>query len=480
MSDWMKLTAAWEAAQARGERALLFTLVDVVGSSYRKVGAHMLATESGAVTGSVSAGCVEADLIARLPELFDSFRPAPPSDYRCAGACADPLVVSYSNTGNDEFALNRGCNGDHCIYIEELFPNSENSLTTFARAQATRAPQVRIFSHPQSKTFVERIAPPLRLYLFGSQRDAAPVATFARAIDMEVHSLRKSDADGLAMVTPDARTAVLIMSHDFDRDREALHAAVGKPFPYVGIMGPRYRTEELLRDAPPIAANLHFPVGLDISAEGAEEIAVSIVGELIQTFRKNAPRVLTVVLAAGEAKRFGSPKQLQRIGDSSFVRRAVMQSLQVPESAATAVVLGAYAERVEEELSGLPVKAIRNDAYATGMGSSIAAAARYAEQNNYTGMMLMTCDQIHVTAQHLSAVVRSNAPLVAASYSSTVGIPCYFSREYFAELQSIAPNEGAKKLLQKHAHTMQTVPIPEAACDIDVREQLAALSATSS
>lgn len=471
MSNWLQLATAWKAAQQRDERVLLFTLIDVTGSSYRKVGAHMLATETGTITGSVSAGCVEADLIARLPDLFASF----PSEHTSSedNVCRGQ-VISYSNISDEQFSLNRGCNGDLCIYIEELYPRSVNSLSAFAKAQSCRAPQVHLLSHPQSKIFVERIMPPVRLYLFGSLRDAEPVAALARSLDMEVQAVRKTDAHILTQVSPDSRTAILIMSHDFERDREALLAVVGEPFPYVGVMGPRYRTEDMLSHAPSVAANVQYPVGLDIGAEGAEEIAVSIMAELIQTFRRDSARVLTVLLAAGEAKRFGSPKQVALINGTSFVRRAALESLNVPESAATAVVLGAYADEVERELAGLPVKAIYNEHYETGMGSSIAAAARYAEDQGFSGLLLMTCDQIHITRNHLSELIRGACGPVAASYADTVGIPCYFPRQFFAELQNIAPNAGAKLLLQTHAATLRTVKLPEAGCDIDLREQLVA------
>jgi molybdenum cofactor cytidylyltransferase len=458
MSEWLQLSQTWKEARDAGHRALLFTLVDVVGSSYRKPGAHMLVTADGAIAGSVSAGCIEADLLARMDELFSG---------------PLPQVLSYTNTGEDEFALNRGCNGDICIYVQEV--DDLTSLAAYELANKTRTPQVHTIEVIGKRLFVQRIQPAIRLFIFGNQRDAEPIMQLAKSIDMEVTLFKKSQAAELASIVPDARTAVILMSHDFERDCEALAAVSHKPFPYVGIMGPRYRTEEMLRmSRNPVEATLKYPVGISIGADGADEIAVSIIAELIDTFRR-APKIATVILAAGQAKRYGTPKQLALYKGLSFIRRIALESLHVPESSETAVVLGAYADEVERELAGLPVKTIPNENWALGMGTSIAAAARWAKDNNYDGILLATCDQVLVERFHLSSLLvgPSAAPaLSAAEYAGTFGIPCYFHKSFFDELISTAPTSGAKGIIKKHATAARLISMPVAAVDIDTPEQL--------
>lgn len=466
MTEWHELSAAWKAARESGERVLLFTLIDVAGSSYRKVGAHMLVTERAAVAGSVSAGCIEADLLARLNELL-------------AGPL--PQVLSYTNLTDDEFALNRGCNGDICIYVEEVSEEKSNSLTVYERAERTRDPQVHTIEIDDlrvpggKRLFVERIQPPIRLYLFGSQRDAEPVARIAQSLDMDVVVLKKSQANELAGIDADARSGVVLMSHDFGRDCDALCAIAGKALPYVGIMGPCYRTEEMIKEyKSEITAKLHYPVGMSIGAEGANEIAVSIAAEIIDTFRRKSRKVATVVLAAGEAKRFGSPKQLSKHEGRSFVCRIAVEALRNPLSANTAVIVGAYADEVENELRGLPVNVVRNDRWSSGIGTSVAAAAQWAKENGFDGIILATCDQVLICAEHLARLVGASArtTIKAAEYAGTYGIPAYFDEQYFDELMALSAGVGAKNVIENYRDNVTFVPMPEAATDIDKPEQL--------
>lgn len=86
---------------------------------------------------------------------------------------------------------------------------------------------------------------------------------------------------------PDARTAVILMSHNYLRDIAHLRSFLDLPLAYLGVLGPRGRTEQMLRELgrPEAGEGLHAPAGLDIGAEGPDEVAHAIIGEIIAVTR---------------------------------------------------------------------------------------------------------------------------------------------------------------------------------------------------
>ncbi len=152
------------------------------------------------------------------------------------------------------------------------------------------------------EAFAERLAPPPELVVFGSGYDVAPLVELARSLGWRsvVVASRRGPTLRAALEAADAvvicgpgeaarevvlgpRSAAVVMTHNLVEDAGYLRAALASPAPYVGILGPRSRTDRLLRDLKlpdGLAARLRAPVGLDLCAEGPEEIALSIVGEV--------------------------------------------------------------------------------------------------------------------------------------------------------------------------------------------------------
>jgi len=164
----------------------------------------------------------------------------------------------------------------------------------------------RFLSSDPSSLFVFRYEPKPRLVLFGAAPDARPLAALAAAAGFSVlvSDWRPAlcdqryfpDADSILVGFPEETIPeitfspydfVVVMTHHLKRDQELLRLLSMKRFRYLGILGSKGRTERLLSDVP-IAVKAHYPVGLDIGAEGPEEIAVSIVAELIAVLRKNS------------------------------------------------------------------------------------------------------------------------------------------------------------------------------------------------
>jgi xanthine/CO dehydrogenase XdhC/CoxF family maturation factor len=148
---------------------------------------------------------------------------------------------------------------------------------------------------------VESVQPPLRLYVFGTGHDAVPVVGFGRALGWDVFVvdprsrdatrerfaaaddvLAASPADAARHVEGAGRAACVVMNHDYDHDRACVGALLSTRAEYVGVLGPRRRTERMLTElgAASAAARLHAPVGLELGAESPHEIALAIVAEV--------------------------------------------------------------------------------------------------------------------------------------------------------------------------------------------------------
>jgi xanthine/CO dehydrogenase XdhC/CoxF family maturation factor len=135
------------------------------------------------------------------------------------------------------------------------------------------------------RAFVELLRPPIRLALFGDRSDAPALADAARALGWDVSCVSRSEPvpDDLL----DERTFAVVMNHAYVSDGERLRALLDSSVPYIGILGPRGRTERLLSgvDGHPGLERVFAPAGLDVGAEGPQEIASAIVAEIIAVDR---------------------------------------------------------------------------------------------------------------------------------------------------------------------------------------------------
>ncbi len=175
--------------------------------------------------------------------------------------------------------------------VDAAVSTGVSSVIRIAAAESDAAADVDVF--------VEAVVPPPRLFVFGTGPDAVPVVLLARSLGWEVcvcapsarpqHHERFAAADALLSGTPaelaahvDAadRGLALVMAHDLDIDREQLGALLGSRAAYIGVLGPRSRTNQMLAQLDRAAdARLHAPVGLALGAETPQEIALAIVAE---------------------------------------------------------------------------------------------------------------------------------------------------------------------------------------------------------
>lgn len=361
MNEARALVEALDAAARRGERCAVATVVEVEGSAYRRPGARMLVCETGTTAGTISAGCLESDVVEHAMSAI---------------ATGTPRLVEYDTASTlDEAAwgLGLGCGGVVRVLVEPLAPGSllaqalRGSREPGSHGAGTLATVVRHDAHGPvragagaaagarlligqdgdvrhegmdaasaaafaaavraagagaapvllacdvaggvAKVLVETLLPPVPLVVFGAGPDVVPVVELARAcgwrtevVDPQARPAsrtRFAAADRVTLARAEEIPArvvlapgsmVLLMSHDYACDRALLRLALGSAARYVGVMGPRHRTERMLRelavasDAPRLdeacLSRLHAPAGLDIGANTPAEIALSIVAEM--------------------------------------------------------------------------------------------------------------------------------------------------------------------------------------------------------
>jgi CTP:molybdopterin cytidylyltransferase MocA len=186
-----------------------------------------------------------------------------------------------------------------------------------------------------------------------------------------------------------------------------------------------------------------------------------------------------VVLAAGPSTRFGSAKQLVRVGGRPLLHTAVTRAAEVTGNALI-VVLGAGAAELAPLLKHSPGSVVVNHEWREGLASSIrAGVARLPAA--CAGVMLVLADQAAVSADDLRRLAGSwrKQPqyIAAAMYAGTCGAPAIFPRSAFRELGELRGDAGARMLLRRNADRMVRVPMPSAALDVDTPEDLLALGA---
>jgi xanthine/CO dehydrogenase XdhC/CoxF family maturation factor len=159
------------------------------------------------------------------------------------------------------------------------------------------------------KVFVETLLPPVQLVVFGAGHDALPIVELARGLGWQTEVVdpqaraatraRFAAADRVILAPPEdvgpqvtitPRTLTLLMSHNYSHDLALLKFLLNSPARYIGVMGPRKRTERMLDElagGEPMSwseeadlARLYSPVGLDLGANAPAEIALSIVAEM--------------------------------------------------------------------------------------------------------------------------------------------------------------------------------------------------------
>ncbi len=184
-------------------------------------------------------------------------------------------------------------------------------------------------------------------------------------------------------------------------------------------------------------------------------------------------RVFALILAAGESRRLGYPKQLLDLGGKALVAHVAEQAIASPVDGVV-VVIGSHASEIELALRGMHVYRVFNPHFAQGQGSSLAAGIR-AMPSTVDAVVVVLGDVPGVLPDAISAVVgrwrETRAPAVVSRYGGKQGHPVLFDRSVFFDLASLDGDIGGRDILRSLGDLVETVDLPgEVPADVDTEE----------
>ena len=333
----------------RGDSVALATLIHVEGSSYRRTGARLLIAANGDYAGSISGGCLEAEVIRKARWMVRD------------GATVQRYSTLFDDTADIPYGL--GCGGAVDVLLEPadtpacaaLVAAMQASLLGERRRVVTQLPgkgisfQRRVFDELDEHIFRsgpglldegtpffdEWLEPPQRLILFGAGDDAQPIVAMAAllgwttvVVDSRAQWARRerfpsaarvlatSSLDEL-VITP--QDAVVVMTHSYEQDRAWLAAALPSRPRYLGLLGSRHRSALLLSEASvklgwsleEACEGIFAPVGFDLGGDGADAIALATIAEVqacvegkLGVSRRMTPEAVSEQIAQGGASRY--------------------------------------------------------------------------------------------------------------------------------------------------------------------------------
>ncbi len=182
-----------------------------------------------------------------------------------------------------------------------------------------------------------------------------------------------------------------------------------------------------------------------------------------------------IILAAGNSSRLGEPKQLLQSGDKNLIQKTV-QAAVASKLAPILVVTGSLHDQIKESLAGYSVHLVQNTDWEDGIGSSIKTGVLEIKKIDpqLDALILAVCDQPYLNVNVFSDLVKqylySDKRIITSQYNQTLGTPTLFSKDYFYELIHTDSDSGAKKLLAKFSHDIDTISFPLGYIDIDTQE----------
>jgi xanthine dehydrogenase accessory factor len=304
----------------QGLGAVLATVVETWGSAPRPVGSQLVVSGAGDMQGSVSGGCVEGAVVMEAAEALQDGK---------------ARLLEFGVSDEDAFAVGLACGGRIRVRVDPVGGEiTEAHLSELVAARATRRAVAEVvgpegrhlagrgqyedrFRQDRSgfeadgETFVAIHNPPLRLAVIGAVHIAQPLLQMARLAGYDVTLFDPRDSfaaaarfpgetvvsdwpdEALVAWAPDARSAVVTLTHDPKLDDPAIETALKSEVFYLGCLGSKrthakrvLRLEQAGFEATDIA-RIHGPVGLDIGAKSPAEIAIAILAELTQRLRQS-------------------------------------------------------------------------------------------------------------------------------------------------------------------------------------------------
>jgi xanthine dehydrogenase accessory factor len=333
MRDVLPELERWHAA---GQRVALATVIETWGSAPRTVGAKMAVSEAGGVAGSVSGGCVESAVVEAALQVLKAgvprrlhFGVADETAWAVGLACGGKIEVFVEPWGSpaDE-ALREAARGERSAVAVTLVGGPAQALgrkllvdaegktqgslgewdgpARAAAAAALVAGKSARVTLGEAEAFLDVVLPPPRLVVVGGVHIAVALVRLARTLGYRTVVVdprpafgsreRFPDVDEVVAAWPDealdrlalnASTAVAVLTHDPKLDDPALRAALPSPAFYVGALGSKAtqakRRARLLQAglSEALLERLHAPIGLELGGRGPEEIALSVMAQVV-------------------------------------------------------------------------------------------------------------------------------------------------------------------------------------------------------
>lgn len=340
-----------------GLDGVLGTIISTEGSTYQKTGTKCFIAADGKLTGIVSGGCVEGDLHIIADEVIDRGKPKIVHyDFQdegdliwglgvgCNGkmdvflepfrpekdAVQAEQIQKWFERGKSEILHSitvTDAEDNHYIGRKwlinpqaldfDLVPFKEIMHDYLENEGSVAASVVQTADKGTFRLFYDVIDPAPTLAIFGGGSDAVPLVQLAKKMKWYVtvldhrpafaNSGNFPEADAVICYPPgsvpnfelDSNTYVVIMSHHFLQDQIVLKEVINSEAAYIGLLGPRRRTDELAKDlhleSHSNSHKIHSPIGLDIGSETPEEIALSIISEVISVYRGGTGSKLTTL-----------------------------------------------------------------------------------------------------------------------------------------------------------------------------------------
>ena len=351
MKQWLETRQVLDvigALSREGKRAALATIIRVRGSAYRHEGAKLVVGEDDAITGNVSGGCLEED-VREVARRVIARGKAERRSY-CGGAneiaawdlgvgCEGEVEILIEPVGDDHAAERALVEAEESFVVvtdvATALDASGGAVHDGARrviggAEATAwigDGASRLETRDGRELFVDVLVPPPRLLIVSGGDDARHLARLADAVGFRVvvadrrpgllasgrfpvgTRIVETDAARLGeRVVLDAESFAVVMTHHFADDTDYLRALLQSPVKYLGVLGPRQRTDRILgilrAEGPVDESRIFGPVGLDIGTDGAEQVALAVVAEVLAVRSGRRPRSLrersAPIHAAGE------------------------------------------------------------------------------------------------------------------------------------------------------------------------------------
>ncbi|MCK0108385.1 XdhC family protein [Flavobacteriaceae bacterium S0825] len=324
--EFKDIVEAHLKAKKIGLKTVLASVVALDGSSYRKPGVRMLILENNEMIGAVSGGCVEKDILRQSQSVFkDGQSKMMTYDGRYRLGCEGVLYILLEEFKPDKSFLNVF---ENCLKTRQQFVFHSHYLKkegivhgigSFVEIGGNNYPlSNKTEGKDRLLQFTQHMPPCFKLMIFGAEHDAVKLCQLASFNGWEVTvvsgplesktiqnfpgatAFYSVSPDDLELNSIDSETAIVLMSHNFANDLKYLLELKDTRPVYIGMLGPSHRREKLLSQfleyCPDVDEQflelIHGPAGLNIGAETPQEIAISILSEILSVVRSQTPMAL--------------------------------------------------------------------------------------------------------------------------------------------------------------------------------------------